>query len=92
MKEKPMTIVERVARVLAGEHYSRNAEGHAPEGASVSDIVDTRWREYLGEAVAVLKTIREPDEHMVAAAAGQTSPAAIWQAMARAAAGETAGS
>jgi hypothetical protein len=80
-----MTIIERVARVLAGQYYSRNAEGHAPEGSAVSDLVDARWPDFRHEAMAVLKTLREPDEPMIAAARGLQDPAQIWDAMMRAA-------
>ncbi len=56
-------LVERVARVLAGAKVSSNAEGgdsHAgPE-------VDAHWRDHVNEALAVLHTMREPDEKMAA--------------------------
>jgi hypothetical protein len=67
------SIVERIARVLAGQRVSANAEG---DEESAARIVDDRWRDYLMDAVAVLRTMREPDEAM--AAAGN---AAIWERM-----------
>lgn len=69
--------VERIARVLAGQRLSANADG---ERMSVGDDVDAEWRDYRDDAVAVLKTLREPDEVM--ARAGDV---AIWERMVRAA-------
>jgi len=62
VSEKP--LVERVARVLAGAAHSSNAEGSDP---SAGDKIDLVWREHVNEALAVLHTLREPDERMVAA-------------------------
>ena len=59
-----MDMVERIARVLAGQHFSRNAQGAAPPGAAVAEIVDKEWPDYVDDAVAVLKTMREPDAAM----------------------------
>ncbi|MBB4640980.1 hypothetical protein [Rhizorhapis suberifaciens] len=59
-----MDMVERIARVLAGQHFSRNAEGAAPPGTAVAEIVDEEWPDYVNDAVAVLKTMREPDAAM----------------------------
>jgi hypothetical protein len=67
------SIVERIARVLAGQRVSANAEG---DEESAARIVDDRWRDYLMDAVAVLRTMREPDEAMAAA-----GDAAIWERM-----------
>jgi len=53
--------IERIARVLAGEHFSANAEG---EQRHAGPEVDAAWREFEEQAVAVLKTLREPDEAM----------------------------
>lgn len=55
--------LERIARVLAGQRLSHNAQGVS---ISASDEVDARWREFLPDATAVLKTLREPDEAMTA--------------------------
>jgi hypothetical protein len=63
MPESNRPLVERIARVLAGETYSVNANGSDPHA---SDQVDRVWREHLGEALAVLHTAREPDEAMAA--------------------------
>jgi hypothetical protein len=79
-------IIERVARVLAGQHYSRNAHGEGPSGVPAADLVDMHWRDYEDDALAVLKTLREPEPEMCAAgdAAGGDA-ATIWEAMVRAA-------
>lgn len=78
------SAVERIARVLAGWRLSINGEGGDP---SAGDEVDAIWRDYVDDAVAVLKTLREPDPAM--AAAGE---AAIWERMVEAAlAGERVG-
>lgn len=71
VSERP--LVERVARVLAGAAHSSNAEG---SDTSAADKVDLVWREHVNEALAVLHTMREPDEAM--AAAGDSK---IWSHM-----------
>lgn len=70
-------IAERIARVLAGQRISANAEG-TEESAGAH--VDSAWRDYQADALAVLRTLREPDETM--AAAGDV---AVWERMVRAA-------
>lgn len=64
MPESNRPLVERIARVLAGAAHSSNAEGSDPHAA---EKVDRVWHEHLNEAVAVLHTMREPDEAMAAA-------------------------
>jgi hypothetical protein len=59
VSEKP--LVERVARVLAGAALSSNAEG---SDRSAAEKVDQVWREHVNQALAVLHTMREPDEAM----------------------------
>lgn len=66
-------IAERIARVLAAERISVNAEGNEE---SAGAHVDDAWRHYLPDALAVLRTLREPDQAM--AAAGDV---AIWERM-----------
>ena len=56
-------LVERIARVLAGAKLSSNADGDNP---SAGDEVDRTWREHVNQALAVLHTMREPDEKMAA--------------------------
>lgn len=74
-------IVERIARVLAGQRISANARG-GEESCAV--LVDDAWKDYQSDAVAVLRTLREPDKAM--AAAGDP---AIWERMVLAAIAET---
>jgi len=70
-------VVERIARVLAGRQLSGNALG-LEEHASTS--VDMEWKDRIPDAVAILRTLREPDAQM--AAAGDVE---IWRAMVTAA-------
>jgi len=57
-------IAERLARTLAGQRISANAEGTEESAAA---LVDARWRDYLPDALAVLRQLREPDAAMAAA-------------------------
>ena len=59
-----MPLVERIARVLAGAAHSSNAEGSDPSAAAKIDQV---WPEHVNQALAVLHTMREPDQAMAAA-------------------------
>ena len=68
-----MSLVERIARVLAGEAFSSNAQGSDP---SAGDKVDLAWREHADQALAVLHVIREPDQAGAAAGDAET-----WQRM-----------
>ena len=77
MPESSRPLVERIARVLAGAALSSNAEGSDP---SAGDKVDLAWREHVNQALAVLHTMREPDEAM--AAAGDVE---VWREMVEAA-------
>ena len=79
MHASKTAAIERIARVLAGQRLSANAEGNQP---SAGDEVDHRWQEHRDDAVAILKTLREPDEAM--AAAGEQ---AVWERMIAAALG-----
>lgn len=65
--------VERIARVLAGQRISANGDG---DQESAGPAVDSVWRDYLDDALAVLRTLREPDRAM--AAAGDP---AVWERM-----------
>jgi hypothetical protein len=78
-----LSPVERIARVLAAERLSLNAEGYQ---ASAGDEVDAEWHLYVGQAVVILKSLREPD--IVMADAGNP---AIWRAMIEAALRDYAG-
>ena len=77
MPEAHTPLIERIARVLAGFALSSNADGTDP---SASDGVDEAWRDYRGQALAVIHELRECDPVMAAA-----GDAAVWAAMARAA-------
>jgi hypothetical protein len=78
VSEKP--LVERIARVLAGAAFSSNAEGSDP---SAGEKIDLAWREHVNQALAVLHTMREPDEDM--SAAGDPD---VWRKMVEAAIAE----
>jgi hypothetical protein len=67
------SLVERIARVIAGRVISVNADGDDP---SAGDKVDETWRFYTDDAVSILKTMREPDE-----AAARAGDPAIWERM-----------
>jgi hypothetical protein len=72
-----LTLVERIARVLAGRALSANAEGDDP---SAGPSVDETWHEYTDDALSILRTLREPDRVM--AAAGDPD---MWERMVEAA-------
>jgi len=80
MAESNRPLVERVARVLAGAALSSNAEGSDP---SAGEKVDLAWREHMNQALAVLHTMREPDEAQAA-----VGDAAMWRNMVEAAIAE----
>ena len=71
------SLVERIARVIAGRVISANADGSE---SSAGGQVDEVWRFYRDDAVSILKTMREPDQ--AAASAGDV---AIWERMIEAA-------
>jgi hypothetical protein len=71
--------IERVARVLAAQRLSSNAEGSEP---SAAPDVDDAWVEYVNDAIAVLKTLRAPDGDMAS-----VGDVAIWERMIAAALG-----
>ena len=75
-----LSLVERIARVIAGRVVSINAGGDDP---SAGDRVDAIWHEYRDDALSVLRTLSEPDEKM--AAAGDL---ATWERMIEAALAE----
>ena len=71
------SLIERVARVIAGRIVSSNADGSDP---SAGDVVDRIWPDYREDALSILRTLREPDEAMAAA-----GDAAVWERMVEAA-------
>jgi hypothetical protein len=72
-----LTLVERIARVLAARALSSNAEGDDP---SAGPNVDETWHEYTADALSIMRTMREPDPVM--AAAGDPD---MWERMVEAA-------
>jgi hypothetical protein len=74
--------VERIARVLAGQRISANADG---DSESAGTQVDAAWKDHRDDALAVLKTLREPSRTMAAA-----GDAAMWERMVLAAIDEAA--
>lgn len=71
--------IERIARVIAGQRLSANAKGGDPSAAGA---VDMEWQSHVDDAVAILKTLREPDRSMAAAGDPQA-----WERMVEAAVG-----
>ena len=69
MPVSELSAIERIARVLAAQRLSINADGYEP---SVAVEVDDEWRDYLDDAIAVLKTLREPDIVMANAGNAET--------------------
>jgi len=74
------STVERLARVLAGLTISRNAGGTE---AHAGEHVDRVWQDYVPDAEAVLRTLREAGPEMAA-----VGDPAIWERMVRAALGQ----
>jgi hypothetical protein len=77
MPVSELSAVERIARILAGQRLSANADGYL---TSAGDVVDDEWRSHLDDARAVLHTLREPDAVMA-----EAGDAATWKAMVAAA-------
>ncbi len=67
------SLVERIARVLCGAEHSANAEGTE---SSAGEHVNQHWPRHRNQALAVLHSIREPDQ--AGAAAGDPQ---VWQRM-----------
>jgi len=80
MPVSTMSAVERIARVIAGRAVSANAEGNE---TSAAELVDSAWPDYRGDALSVLRTLREPDPAM--AGVGEV---ATWERMIEAAIAE----
>ena len=80
MGEAPVSqgsAVERIARVLAAQRLSGNAQG---TDHSVAQAIDKQWRAYIPDARAVLRTLREPDAQMA-----KVGNARVWETMVRSA-------
>jgi hypothetical protein len=56
-----LSAIERIARVLAGQRLSVNAKGNE---ASAAQEVDENWFAFRDDAIAILRTLREPDTVM----------------------------
>lgn len=80
MPVSTMSLVERIARVIAGRVVSANADG---DEASAARHVDSLWRDYRDDAVSVIRTLREPDPAMAEAGDLET-----WERMIEAALAE----
>jgi hypothetical protein len=63
--------------VLAGQRLSVNGVGAS---AHCAGAVDDGWPDHVSDAVAILHTLREPDQTMA-----QVGDPAIWRAMVMAA-------
>jgi hypothetical protein len=74
------SLIERIARVIAGRVVSINAEGGQ---SSAGPLVDSVWRNYRDDAVSILRTLREPDPAMA-----QAGDVATWERMIEAALAE----
>lgn len=59
--------------MLAGQRISANGVG---QEESAAKLIDLKWPDYRDDALAVLRTLREPSEAM--AAAGDV---AVWERM-----------
>ena len=74
------SLIERLARVIAGRVVSINAGGEDP---SAGDRVDSIWRDYRGDALSILRSLREPDPAMA-----EAGDVAVWERMIEAALAE----
>jgi hypothetical protein len=61
MEAAKMEVIQRVARVLAGQYFCRNAAGAAGDD-NASILVDQNWIDFQDDAIAVLKTLRTPPD------------------------------
>ena len=75
-----LSLIERIARVIAGRGVSINAGG---EDSSAGERVDSIWRDYRGDALSVIRTLREPDPAMA-----EAGDVAVWERMIEAALAE----
>jgi hypothetical protein len=74
------SLIERIARVIAGRVVSANADG---DDHSAGERVDEIWRDYREDAISILRTLREPDPAMA-----EAGDLAVWQRMIEAALAE----
>jgi hypothetical protein len=71
------SLIERIARVIAGRVVSINAGG---EDASAGERIDSIWRDYRDDALSIIRTLREPDPAMA-----QAGNVEVWERMIEAA-------
>ena len=74
------SLIERIARVIAGRVVSINAGGEDP---SAGERVDAIWRDYRDDALSIIRTLREPDPAMA-----EAGDVAVWERMIEAALAE----
>jgi hypothetical protein len=74
------SLVERIARVIAGRVVSINAGG---SDSSAGERIDSIWRDYRDDALSVIRTLREPDPAMA-----EVGDAEVWERMIEAALAE----
>ena len=75
------SLVERIARVIAGRVVSINAGGEDP---SAGERIDAIWRDYEGDALSIIRTLREPDPAMA-----EVGDVQVWERMIEAALAES---
>jgi hypothetical protein len=66
-------VLERIARVLAAQRLSLTAHS---DQISAGPAVDETWPQHRDDALAVLRTLREPD-----AAMARAGDPRVWEAM-----------
>jgi hypothetical protein len=81
MPVSSLSLVERIARIIAARVVSSNANGVDPSAAT---RVDATWRDYREDALSIIRTLREPDPIM--AEAGDVT---MWERMIEAALAES---
>jgi len=74
------SLIERIARVIAGRVVSINGDGDDP---SAGARVDSIWPDYREDALSVVRTLREPDPAMA-----EAGDVAVWERMIEAALAE----
>ena len=67
LRSKFMELIERMARVIAGYRLSANADGSQ---CSAAEAVDALWAAHMDEAMAILKSMREPSPTMLESGLG----------------------
>jgi hypothetical protein len=77
MSVSSLSLVERIARIIAARVVSSNANGDDPSAAA---RVDAAWRDYREDALSIIRTLREPDPIMA-----EAGDVAMWERMVEAA-------